>query len=69
MGVKSPGPPKFLRNKENTHFEKYFSEKYRPTILQSYKLFSFQTYINNITINKSNSYMIIIRYKLNSFYL
>ncbi len=40
-GKKSPVPPIFRRNLENVTFENRFSEKRRPTILQSYKLFFF----------------------------
>ena len=40
-GEKSPVPPIFRKNLENVTFENKFSEKLRPTILQSYKLFFF----------------------------
>jgi len=36
-----PVPPIFRRNLENVTFENKFSEKHRPTILQSYKLLFF----------------------------
>lgn len=57
---KSPVPPQFITSKEYTHFEKIFSEKCRPTILQSYKAIFFQTRIYTITIYISNNYIYII---------